>query len=175
MWRPARTSRHQQPAPKTVAPAETDAGTAGDITAQHIEAGGHVVVAGAHSKINISGRQRLLVGAVGLVLLVLLGFWRQQRGANAGLRARLDAAVKRDAPGSELLREFRQRVEAMGFSGQKQAAEERTQRVLTELARDRAMTADELRQKMLQAAEGAKERIGLASQLRRAPRFLMPS
>ena len=81
---------------------------------------------------------------------------------------KLAAAQKRDDPGSELLAEFRRRLEASNFSAQKAGPDERVSTVLAELARERGMTVDELRQKMLQAASGASERIELAARLRRA-------
>lgn len=79
-----------------------------------------------------------------------------------------DAAVKRAAPGSQLIAEFCQRLEATSFSARKADPDERVSTALADLARERAMTVDELRQRILQAAAGAEERIELAGKLRRA-------
>jgi tetratricopeptide (TPR) repeat protein len=124
---------------------------------------------------NVARKSHHMIHRV-LTIVVLIGLveggvlW-QQRQANHGIRdiyAKLDAAKERDAPGSELLDEFRRRVEAAVFSAQLVGSDQLTAWVLTELARDRSLTVDALRQRILQAAAGARERIKLAGQLRRA-------
>ncbi len=110
-------------------------------------------------------RRRLgwVVAGVGLVLAVVLALgWQQQVSL-----AKLDALVKRDAPGSELLRQFRQRLDAARFGMANTAPEGQVTAALTELARDRNLTVDALRQRLLQAASNAEERLSLSGQLRR--------
>ena len=106
----------------------------------------------------------------GIVALIVGAgvFWWQDIRQFRDLRARLEAAQKRDAPGSELLAEFRRRLDATIFSAEKAGPDQRVTSVLAELARERGMTVDELRQKMFQAANGAHERVELAGRLRRA-------
>ncbi len=93
---------------------------------------------------------------------------KQSEEEHKALRAQLEALQKRDAPGSELLTEFRQRLNAASFSAVKADPDQRVSTVLADLARERRMTVDELRRKILQAATGASERIELAGRLRRA-------
>src|ERR1039458_2508825 len=105
------------------------------------------------------------IAAALLLVLVALGFfWRQ----HYSLEAKLNAALKRDAPGSELLAEFRAELEAKSFSAQKFDPGLREAAAVGAVARKHGMTADELRQKMLQAAQGAIERKELVKSLRQA-------
>src|SRR5262249_3679055 len=115
----------------------------------------------------------------GIALFVFVMFWwnsgagpiREIKKDVQEIKAlieKLAAAQKRDAPSSELLAAFRERLEASAFSTQKADPDQRVSVVLAELAREHGMTVDELRQRILQSATGASERIELAGRLRRA-------
>src|ERR1019366_2137435 len=106
-----------------------------------------------------------IAAAVFLLLLVFGIFWRQQDTSTKKLEARLVAAQKRDASGSELAEALRRNFEALSFSTQKGDADQRWAMAFEKTARDSGMTADEVRQKMLQNATGAAERRDLARKL----------
>jgi tetratricopeptide (TPR) repeat protein len=85
------------------------------------------------------------------------------------LLEKLVAAQTRDTAGRELLAEFIRRSEASRYSTiQKAGSDDTISFVLDRLARDRGMTVDEMRQKMLQTAAGGKERTELVHQFRQA-------
>lgn len=132
-----------------------------DTTATHRE----------ESQTAFSGLQRYgkWVAAGVLLLVVVVGaFWWQNNEQYRDLRERLKEVQKRDARGSKLIAEFRSRLEAPNFSAQKVEPDQRVATVLADIARDSRTTVDELHQRILQAAVGARERIELAGRLRPA-------